>query len=490
MTHPRAATASPRRHRRRLLTTAVGLLVAALLLPAGPAAAAALPEDAVEAPLPSEAPLPTEDPEPAPAEFTSAPGARVTGTYAVGRTLVATTSPWTPEASFSYEWLRDGRVVGGNQTTYRLTAADEGRVLSIRVTGSADDVTTRSVTTAGRRVAAGTFSTAPAPTVAGAVRVGQRLTASAGSWSPRVTPAYRWSVAGKPVPGATGRTFTPRPADRGKKVAVTVTARLDGYTTVVRTSRAATVGYAAVGSTVRARYESLRGAKGFLGHPKAAQACDARRTRCTQAFAHGTIDWRRGKGAQVAEISKSSSTYVVVNKKRPLSPRSYAPTVRRVSGQPVQLRSNAASALESLLRDASRAGVPLRAQSGYRSYATQQGTYAHWVRVLGRQEADRQSARAGHSEHQTGLAVDVLPRGGSCQSFGCFGSTPQSRWVAKHAHEYGFVVRYRSGQESTTGYTAEPWHLRYVGVRLATDMKVTGSTSLEAHFGLPRAPRY
>lgn len=232
----------------------------------------------------------------------------------------------------------------------------------------------------------------------------------------------------------------------------------------------------------------LRGAKGFLGEPLADRRCTLERTRCTQRFEGGTLTWRKGSRVEVAGTRDASSTIVVVNKRRPLSPRAYAPArLRTVKGSNQRLRPEAATALEKLMRAAAADGVPLTVRSGYRSYATQKVVYARWVRTLGKARADRVSARTGHSEHQTGLAVDVLARG---STFGTFGRTPQARWVARNAWRYGFIVRYRAGQEKVTGYSPEPWHLRYVGVALATDMRRSGSTSLEAHLRIAAAPDY
>lgn len=232
----------------------------------------------------------------------------------------------------------------------------------------------------------------------------------------------------------------------------------------------------------------VRGADGFLGEPLAPRACTKARTRCSQRFEGGTLTWRKGSRVEVAETRQASSVLVVVNKRRPLSPRTYAPPkLRTVKGSNQRLRPQAATALEKLMRAAAADGVPLNVRSGHRSYATQKSVYARWVRTYGKARADRISARAGHSEHQTGLAVDVLTRG---HSFGTFGRTPQARWVARNAHRYGFIVRYRAGQEKVTGYSSEPWHLRYVGVQLATDMRVMGSTSLEKHLGIAGAPGY
>lgn len=238
----------------------------------------------------------------------------------------------------------------------------------------------------------------------------------------------------------------------------------------------------------RTYWLKLRGSKGFLGKPLAARKCNKARTQCTQRFKGGTLSWCKGSRVEVAETRKASSTLVVVNKRRPLSPRTYAPPkLRTAKGSNQRLRPEAAKALEKLMRAAAADGKPLTVRSGYRSYATQKSVYARWVRTYGKTRAERLSARAGHSEHQTGLAVDVLARG---RTFGTFGSTPQAKWVARNAYRYGFIVRYQSGQEKVTGYSAEPWHLRYVGVALATDMHKLGSRSLEAHLGIAAAPTY
>lgn len=235
----------------------------------------------------------------------------------------------------------------------------------------------------------------------------------------------------------------------------------------------------------------LRGEDGFLGEPLADRRCNEARSRCTQRFAGGTLTWRRGERVEVRATSQTSSSLVVVNKRRPLSPLRVAPAkLRTVKGSTQRMRPVAARALEKLMKAAAADGVPLSVRSGYRSYATQKAVYARWVRTYGKVRAERLSARPGHSEHQTGLAVDVLARSGAGRTFASFGRTRQARWVARNAHRYGFIVRYQAGQEKVTGYMAEPWHLRYVGLSLAEDVKKAGSRSLEEHFGMSAAPQY
>ena len=140
---------------------------------------------------------------------------------------------------------------------------------------------------------------------------------------------------------------------------------------------------------------------------------------------------------------------------------------------------------------AAQTGLELQAQSAYRSYSVQQGVYDGWVSSLGQEAADLTSARPGHSEHQTGLAIDVnaLPDQG-CALEPCWGDTPHAAWVAENAYRFGFIVRYQDGQTAITGYEYEPYHLRYVGIELAAEMHETGVKTLEEFFGLPPAPDY
>lgn len=150
------------------------------------------------------------------------------------------------------------------------------------------------------------------------------------------------------------------------------------------------------------------------------------------------------------------------------------------------MRPEAAAGLQQAFADYhAQTGASLTVVSPYRSYSTQVATYNGWVSRLGKEQADRQSARPGYSEHETGLAVDIDTA--ISQSFG---ATPAGRWLATNMHKYGFVLRYPDGFEPVTGYEYEPWHFRYVGVALATEMHDTGIQTLEQFFGLPDAPSY
>ena len=113
--------------------------------------------------------------------------------------------------------------------------------------------------------------------------------------------------------------------------------------------------------------------------------------------------------------------------------------------------------------------------SGFRSYATQAQLYQSYVNREGQAAADRYSARPGYSEHQTGLAFDVIGTNGHLVE-----DESAAQWLLDHAADYGFVVRYLKGKESVTGYMHEEWHLRYVG-KEAKEIAASGLT-LEEYY--------
>ena len=114
--------------------------------------------------------------------------------------------------------------------------------------------------------------------------------------------------------------------------------------------------------------------------------------------------------------------------------------------------------------------------SGYRSYDYQVNLYQSYVEVDGTEAADRYSARPGYSEHQTGLCFDV----GEISY--AYGETQEGQWLAQHCAEYGFIIRYPEGKEHITGYTYEPWHIRYVGKEAATFI-MNENITLEEYLG-------
>lgn len=169
---------------------------------------------------------------------------------------------------------------------------------------------------------------------------------------------------------------------------------------------------------------------------------------------------------------------LVVNREHRLGP-GYVPAW---STQPYGLRPDVRQAAERLMGASRKAGLPLSIRSGYRAYAVQDASFRRAMRTYGEAVARAYYAEAGTSEHQTGLALDVWDgrhRGDA------FKKTRQAAWVAQHAHEYGFVVRYPDGRQNVTGYQWEPWHLRYVGPAIAAKFGPNSSLTLEEYLGVP-----
>ena len=139
--------------------------------------------------------------------------------------------------------------------------------------------------------------------------------------------------------------------------------------------------------------------------------------------------------------------------------------------------SEAKEAFDRMQADAADEGLNIYISSGFRSYAYQEMLYERYVEKSGKAEADRYSARPGHSEHQTGLAFDLNTIDIS------FADTQEYVWVKEHCAEYGFIIRYPENKESITGYMYEPWHLRYLGKETAQKVADSGLT-LEEYLGI------
>jgi D-alanyl-D-alanine carboxypeptidase len=169
---------------------------------------------------------------------------------------------------------------------------------------------------------------------------------------------------------------------------------------------------------------------------------------------------------------------VLVNKTRAL-PANFAPTdlvyvdvpfSSKEKSDKQMLRVEAARALEKLFARAQEDGIQLVAVSGYRSYATQKTLFQYNVKTQGEEVASRFVARPGLSEHQTGLSIDVSSASNQYQLTGQFENTSEGKWLAQHAAEFGFIIRYPNHKESFTGYAYEPWHIRYVGFPLSQEI--------------------
>jgi len=199
--------------------------------------------------------------------------------------------------------------------------------------------------------------------------------------------------------------------------------------------------------------------------------------------------------APCVDLHEAGRIWVVANKRHPLNPVDYWPTpqarpqdTRIIAGG--WLLDQTAEALDELSADVRDAAGSIGVSSGFRPYDFQVDTYNRYVAMRGKAAADLRSARPGHSEHQTGLAVDVVACDSGCGDHDGFGGTAQSDWIAANAWRYGFIVRYEDGHTETTGYSAEPWHLRFVGRELAGAYHDGGFHTLEEFFGLEPAPDY
>ena len=141
------------------------------------------------------------------------------------------------------------------------------------------------------------------------------------------------------------------------------------------------------------------------------------------------------------------------------------------------LDPTAEAQFNALCAAAAEEGYSIYMGSNYRSYEEQQELRNNFINWYGQEYADNYAALPGESEHQTGLAID-------CASYsGTFSETQEAVWLADHAHEYGFIIRYPAGKEDKTGFQYEAWHIRYVGTRVAEEIYKSGQC-LEEYLGI------
>lgn len=136
-----------------------------------------------------------------------------------------------------------------------------------------------------------------------------------------------------------------------------------------------------------------------------------------------------------------------------------------INGTSIKLNKECYEAFLKMYNDAYKAGYGFKLKSAYRSYDTQVDTYNYWKSKDGQKKADTYSARAGHSEHQTGYAFDIRDYD---YEFEDYSKSASFTWVSKNAHKYGFILRFPKGKEHITGYQYESWHYRYCGIECAT----------------------
>ncbi|MGJ7910096.1 M15 family metallopeptidase [Neobacillus sp. LXY-1] len=199
-----------------------------------------------------------------------------------------------------------------------------------------------------------------------------------------------------------------------------------------------------------------------------------------------------GPDGKVVNVTNyPASIGVIVNKKIYL-PKTYIPGdltypntsfLYKEKVEKRKMRKEAAIQLERMFAAAKKENIYLSGVSGYRSYATQTTVFNNYVKRDGYQKAVTYSAIPGTSEHQTGLAIDVSGSNGYCAVTSCFAGTKEAKWLEKNSAKFGYIIRYPKGKEHVTGYKYEPWHIRYVGPKIAKDVMARGLT-LEEYFGV------
>ncbi len=149
----------------------------------------------------------------------------------------------------------------------------------------------------------------------------------------------------------------------------------------------------------------------------------------------------------------------------------------------IQVNEKAADALKSMAAAASDSSVTLYLTAGYISYETQDDYFNDRAGMVGEAEANKTIAKAGFSEHQTGLAFDFSDEPSGTNTTVAFADTDAGKWLIEHAWEYGFIMRYPEGKEAVTGYTYQPWHYRYIGKDVAKAIHEAGENyTLEEYY--------
>lgn len=170
----------------------------------------------------------------------------------------------------------------------------------------------------------------------------------------------------------------------------------------------------------------------------------------------------------IKDIKNPNDTLVLVNKNNKLKndfiPDDLIKLDLKYSNEEKYLKKEAALSFYKLSEDAKKKGYRIIVVSAYRSYTYQEKLFDYYVKEKGLNYALNCSAKPGHSEHQTGLAIDIE---GSNFDYDLFEQSIEFDWMKKNAYKYGFILRYPKGKEHITGFKYEPWHYRYVGEKVA-----------------------
>lgn len=179
---------------------------------------------------------------------------------------------------------------------------------------------------------------------------------------------------------------------------------------------------------------------------------------------------------EVTDTSKGNN--MLVNKYNALSKDYEVEDLKTISktysyGDNKKLNKEAYDAFISLADDAKKEGYTILIVSSYRTYQDQEDVWKDYKASFGTKKADAYAARAGSSEHETGLAIDVADYNDKNDKFE---ATESFKWMQTNAHKYGYILRYPKGKENITGYSYEAWHYRYVGIDTATKVYNEGIT--------------
>lgn len=205
---------------------------------------------------------------------------------------------------------------------------------------------------------------------------------------------------------------------------------------------------------------------------KLGRVLSAMTDRCKKGIPNGNPEEFLSDLHKVLEEEKNFTKdeldlHYLIDKKHPVEPLMYCPKnlvklvpndLYNLNRNDLSLRSDVELALRDLARAAKRDGITLLVSSTYRSYEYQKNLFQKWVRIDGLEEAERESAREGTSQHQLGVAIDF----GSIDD--SFINTKMGKWLNEHSEEYGWSLSFPEGYEDVTGFRWECWHFRYIGV--------------------------
>lgn len=183
--------------------------------------------------------------------------------------------------------------------------------------------------------------------------------------------------------------------------------------------------------------------------------------------------------ARILSQEELQSISVVVNKRNRVTD-DYIPNDLVNITNRVALRSEAKEAFDRMVSDAQIEGYRITPLSGFRTTDYQRNLYNRYLKRDSFANVETYSARAGFSEHHTGLAIDV---GGANYNMSTFSSSREYPWVVENSYKYGFIIRYQPNESNITGYMSEPWHLRYVGTEIARVVDIEGIKTLEEYVG-------